>query len=432
MFWDQPYQSRFLQVDPSRGRFRVNRSAFTDAAVFAEEKERLLKRSWIYLGHESEIRQPNDYVTRKILDFNLIFCRDRGGEVHAFFNSCPHRGATICRDASGSRKSFSCPYHGWTFSNAGKLVDQSAPYGYPEAFGSDGAYDLVPVPRIAQRRGFWFVNFDADAVALDDYLGAAGDRIDLIADHSAAGLEVINGCHEYAIRANYKLMCENSYDGYHLNVTHASYVDYMKVVAAGIKWEGATNRSRALTHGHACFEMDIPAGRPIAQWLPFWGEEVRAEIEAKRAEVYARLGEERGAFVTKWHRNMVIFPATVMNDQQSILVRSLLPVSHNLTIVRAWAFGPVDETPLLRKVRLENVLSFLGPGGFATPDDVEMLESCQSGYEASQQQWNDVSKGFMSGEDSEAGINKFDNELQMRAYWSEFDRRMNDEQGGRS
>jgi len=429
MRWDQPYQSRFLTVNPAKSRFQVNRAAFTSPEVFAEEKRKVLHRSWVFLGHESEIAKPNDYITRRILDFNLIFNRDRAGVVHAYFNSCPHRGATICRDASGNRKNFTCPYHGWTFTNAGKLVDQLAPFGYPEDFADDGTLNLVEVPRLAQRAGFWFVNFDKDAIPLNDYLGAAADRIDMIAEHSAAGLEVLNGCHAYYIRANYKLMCENSYDGYHLNITHASYVDYMKEVTKGIDWDpkSMTNRSRALTNGHACFEMDIPAGRPIAQWLPIWGEEARAEIETKRAEVYERLGEERGAFVAKWHRNMVIFPATVMNDQQSILIRSLLPISHNETIVRAWALGPIDETPLLRKIRLENVLSFLGPGGFATPDDVEMLESCQTSYEASTQQWNDVSKGFVAGEDSETALGRFDDEVQMRAYWTEYDRRMGGE-----
>ncbi len=426
MSWDTAHHSRFLRVDPAKGRFQVNRSAFTDPAVFAEEKDRILRKSWIFLGHESEIAKNNDYLTRRILDRNLIFSRDRAGQVHAFFNSCPHRGATICRDATGNRKNFTCPYHGWTFANSGKLVDQSCKYGYAEDFADDRTLDLVEVPRIAQRSGFWFLNFDSGAVSLDEYLGDAGDRIDMIAEHSAAGLECINGGQEYYIRANYKLMCENSYDGYHLNITHASYVDYMKVVTAGINWDptNMTNRSRALTNGHGCFEMDIPAGRPIAQWLPFWGEEARAEIETKRTEIYERLGEERGAFIANWHRNMVIFPATVMNDQQSILIRSLLPVSHNETIVRAWAFGPKDETPLLRKIRLENVLSFLGPGGFATPDDVEMLESCQTAYESSSQQWNDVSKGFKTGEDPQRGVDLFDNELQMRAYWTEFDRRM--------
>jgi p-cumate 2,3-dioxygenase subunit alpha len=430
MVWQSSYQSRFLRADPSAGRFHVNRTAFTDAKVFQEEKAKILKRSWVFLGHESEVAKPGDYITRKILDYNLIFCKDRNGAVHAYFNSCTHRGATILRDPSGNKKSFTCPYHGWTFSNAGKLVDQSAKYGYPESFAADGIYDLVNVPRIESRSGFWFVNFDKDAIGLTEYLGDAADRIDMIAEHSAAGLEVINGCHEYYIRANYKLMCENSYDGYHLNITHASYVDYMKEVTKGIVWDPAamTNHSRALTNGHACFEMDIPAGRPIAQWLPIWGDEVKAEIESKRAEVYERLGEERGAFITKWHRNMIIFPATVMNDQQSILIRSLIPISHNETIVRAWAMGPVDETPLLRKIRLENVLSFLGPGGFATPDDVEMLESCQLAYEGSMQEWNDVSKGFVVGEDSQRGNSLFDNELQMRAYWAEYDRRMNEVQ----
>ena len=427
MLWDQPYESRFLRVEPERSRFMVNRSAFTSADVFAEERERILKRSWVFVGHDSEIKNNNDYLTRKIIGYNLIFTRDRAGKVHAYFNSCPHRGATICRDASGNRKNFTCPYHGWTFSNAGKLVDQSCQTGYPEGWSEDGTYNLVEVPRLAQRSGFWFVNFDKDAIELDAYLGDAGDRIDMMAQHSAAGLEVINGCHEYYIRANYKLMCENSYDGYHLNITHASYVDYMKEVTKGLTWDPSSmqNRSRALSNGHACFEMDIPAGRPIAQWLPIWGEEAREAIDEKRREVYERLGEERGAFVTKWHRNMIIFPATVMNDQQSILIRALLPISHNETIVRAWAFGPSDESPLLRKIRLENVLSFLGPGGFATPDDVEMLESCQSAYEASEQKWNDVSKGFVKGEDSEQGVARFDDELQMRAYWTEYDRRMN-------
>src|SRR5712691_4917550 len=109
MRWEQSYQSRFLRVEPDRNRFLVNRAAFIDPSIFREEKERILKRSWVFLGHDSEIRKPNDYITRRILDYNLIFCRDRAGQVHAYFNSCPHRGATICRDAAGNRKNFTCP-----------------------------------------------------------------------------------------------------------------------------------------------------------------------------------------------------------------------------------------------------------------------------------------------------------------------------------
>ena len=265
MMWQNKHESRFLRADPAAGRFQVNRSAFVDPNVFQEEKTKLLKRSWVFLGHESEVAKPGDYITRKILDYNLIFCKDRDNKVHAYFNSCTHRGATILRDPSGNKKSFTCPYHGWTFSNTGRLVDQSCQHGYPENFSADGSYNLVNVPRIESRRGFWFVNFDASGPNLTDYLGDAGDRIDMIADHSAAGLEVINGCHEYYIRANYKLMCENSYDGYHLNITHASYVDYMKTMVKGMDMATIDIRggARSFGNGHACFELRIPTGRPV-------------------------------------------------------------------------------------------------------------------------------------------------------------------------
>jgi p-cumate 2,3-dioxygenase subunit alpha len=422
--WSQTYSSKYINVDPEKKRFRVNRSVFTSKDVFEKEKETILKKSWVFLGHESEIRENGDYIVRQVIDANLIFLRDRDGIVRSYYNVCPHRGALICRDTKGNRKTFTCPYHGWTFNGSGELISQSAPYGYPDDFNADKIYNLRPVERLEKRGGFYFVNFDKDAISLDDYLGSAADRIDMLEDHSAAGLEVINGCHEYFINTNYKLMCENSYDGYHLNITHASYLDYMKDMTKGLPQKPPEGDSRSFGNGHACFEFDIPAGRPIAQWLPIWGDEVKQAIDDKKAELISRVGEERGEIIANIHRNMVIFPATVMNDQQSILIRSLLPISHNKTIVRAWALGPVDESDILREVRLQCVLSFLGPGGFATPDDVEILELCQRGYESSPAEWNDISKGFEEGENSLEGANDAFNELQMRAYWTRYDQLM--------
>jgi p-cumate 2,3-dioxygenase subunit alpha len=422
--WVKPYKSEFIDVDPKNTRFRVNRGVFTSPEIFAKEKETILKTSWVFLGHASEIRENGAYIVRDIIDSNILFLRDKDGVVRAFFNVCPHRGALLCRDTQGKRKTFTCPYHGWTFRGSGELVSQNADYGYPEGFNDDGLYNLRPVPRVENRGDFYFMNFDADAIPLNEYLGSAADHIDMMEEHSAVGLEMITGCHEYYIKANYKLMCENSYDGYHLNITHASYVDYMKDMTKGLPAQVPAGTSRSFGNGHACFEFNIQAGRPIAQWLPIWGEEARVAIEEKKAELIGRVGEARGERIANEHRNMVLFPATIMNDQQSILIRSLLPISHNETIVRAWAFGPVDESETLRKVRLQCILSFLGPGGFATPDDVEMLELCQRGYQGSPPGWNDVSKGFSHGENSLEGNNDAFNELQMRAYWTRYDQLM--------
>ena len=418
-------RSRFLWLDPGRGRFLVHRSAYSSAAVFEEEKRRILRRSWIILGHDCELPNPGDFIVRPVLDRELIFNRDVEGRVHAFFNSCRHRGASVCRESRGNRKRFVCPYHGWAYRSSGELFDQGSKFGYGERFNEGGFYDLAQVPRLEQRAGFWFVCFDPAVPPLDEYLAGAAPLLDEIAEHSQAGLRVVRGCHEYEIKANYKLICENSYDGYHLNLTHASYVDYMKTMVKGLSSIDIRGGARSLDNGHACFELRIPTGRPVAQWLPVWGEEARVEIEAKKAELERRLGPDKADRIANVNRNMVIFPNSIINDQQTILMRTVTPMAHNRMIIRAWSFGPADETPTLRRIRNECTLSFLGPGGFATPDDVEMLELCQRGFETSDSEWNDMSKGYHAGERSLHDENEhYDNELQMRAYWSRWDELM--------
>ena len=420
------YKSRYLDIDREKGVFLVNRDAYRDADVFEEEKRKVLYRSWIILGHESEIANNGDYITRTVIDKDVIFNRDRKGQVHAFFNSCRHRGPAVCRDRKGNRKTFVCPYHGWVYRNDGALISTGSADSdatFPQGF-CDGYYTLLPVPRVDQRAGFYFINFDSDAESLDEFLDLAGDRLEMINEQTANGMEVIRGCHEYEIQGNYKLLCENSYDGYHFGPTHESYIEYMMAMMKGVDLS-AVGLARSYGHGHASFETTVKAGRPVAQWIPSMGEEIRAEVEAKRQEVIERLGEARAGDVCDLHRNMVIFPNSVINDQQSVLVRSILPIAHNRMLVRAWTLGPSDESERLREIRLQNMLSFLGPGGMATPDDVTMLEAAQRGYEATDVEWNDFSKGFNREEKTEkGGISDWFNELQMRSYWLQWDRMM--------
>ncbi|MEA2170326.1 MAG: p-cumate 2,3-dioxygenase subunit alpha, partial [Solirubrobacteraceae bacterium] len=81
--------------------------------------------------------------------------------------------------------------------------------------------------------------------------------------------------------------------------------------------------------------------------------------------------------------------------------------------ISAWSLAPAAETGDRLQTRLHNFLEFLGPGGFATPDDVEALESCQIGFRAGGQEWNDVSRGMLRDA-------SFDDELQMRAWWRQW------------
>jgi p-cumate 2,3-dioxygenase alpha subunit len=166
-----------------------------------------------------------------------------------------------------------------------------------------------------------------------------------------------------------------------------------------------------LGNGHAVLEYSAPWGRPIARWTPAFGEEMKGEIDAVRARLEARLGRERALRICSTSRNLGIFPNLVVNDIMAITVRTYHPLAPDRMNVDAWSLAPIDEKSSHRRIRLENFLTFLGPGGFATPDDIEALESCQRGYRSTPDAWNDISRDTQSPHPTLTG------ELQMRAFW---------------
>jgi p-cumate 2,3-dioxygenase alpha subunit len=171
-----------------------------------------------------------------------------------------------------------------------------------------------------------------------------------------------------------------------------------------------------LGNGHAVIEYDSPWGRPIARWVPSFGEERKPHFEAIRRKFDDRFGAEHSRRICETSRNLGIFPNLVINDIMSITVRTFFPSAPDYMEVNAWAMAPVDESAEDSALRLDNFLTFLGPGGFATPDDVEMLESCQRGFINREVGWSDISRGM------HREIPRTDDELQMRAFW----RRWND------
>ena len=87
--------------DRQRGLFKVHRSSMTSPELFQREQELIFNQCWIYLGHESEVESAGDYRRRTVAGRPLFFVRGRDGQVRVFLNSCPHRGAQICRRDTG-------------------------------------------------------------------------------------------------------------------------------------------------------------------------------------------------------------------------------------------------------------------------------------------------------------------------------------------
>lgn len=411
---------RWVEDDRENGVFKVARSAFTDPEVLALERAKIFDKAWLYVGHESEIPEPNDFVTRRVGGREILFNRDRKGAVHVFMNTCPHRGAMVERREKGSAIAFRCFYRGWAFNNNGAFATKMQPGDYGPQFNSDGCANLAPAPQFAGYRGFWFLNYSAAAEPLETFLAGALDVLDLLSQHGAEGMEVIGADQKYSVRANWKLLVENSYDGYHAADTHQTYFEYLADANSIVPGVDPNARVLDLGNGHAAVEAVMPWGRPVAQWVPSWGEAVKPEIAAIKQDLVERVGPERGERIATTGRNMGIFPNLVINDIMSITIRTFYPLAPDLMEVNSWALGVKGESRAMRKRRLDKYLEFLGPGGFSTPDDVEALELAQRGYSASKEVgWNDISRGMLR-----QGPFRGTDEEQMRCFWREWARRM--------
>jgi len=80
---------------------RVHKACYADEQIFEKELENIFYKSWIYIGHESQVPNPGDYWTTWVGRERMIICRDEKGNVHVLYNRCPHRGTLICNNLHG-------------------------------------------------------------------------------------------------------------------------------------------------------------------------------------------------------------------------------------------------------------------------------------------------------------------------------------------
>ncbi len=403
--------------DRERGIFRVHRSSMTSVDLFQMERELIFNRCWIYLGHESEVENPGDYRRRTVAGRPLFFARGNDGQVRVFLNTCTHRGALICRRDKGNAEVLQCFYHAWTFNISGELIGVPGEDAYGPHFYR-GELGLKQPPRVESYRGFVFVSFNPYVEDLVAYLAGARDYLDLIVDQTEEGMRVVPGSNKYGTKANWKLMGENSLDGYHLVPTHRTYVEYIASLGtddSGVSMDARPpGASRALGNGHCVAENIARNGRPIAHWHPLFGEEAREPMARVRQRLVEKYGEERAYRMADTSRNLLIYPNLIINDVVSITIRYYEPLAPDNMEVTAWHLVPRGEPDAMLATRLDSFLTFLGPGGFATPDDVEALESCQAGYRATEVEWSDISRGMLKPDPGTS------DELQMRGFWRQW------------
>ena len=409
--------TNWVVEDIPAGTFRVHRSALVDEAVFQSEMESIFERCWLYVGHESEIPKPGDFRARDVGNRPLLFWHGHDGVKRVFYNSCRHRGALVCRVPEGNSRTMTCFYHAWNYGSTGALSGLPGVEGYGPRFDR-ACMGLLSPAKVESYRGFVFACFDPGAVDLRTYLAGAADYIDLVADQAEA-MEIAPGAQEYAADANWKLFVENSLDGYHLLPVHTTYFEYLEKVEGSRPTLGGPDQGIDLGNGHAAIKTCGPWARPVARWTPALGDQNRERVEAAYAELVRKHGPERADVIGRVDRNVMIFPNLIILDLMGVVVRKITPTAAGHTRVTQWSLAAAGEGADLRAMRLENFITFQGPGGFATPDDLEALEACQAGYRTGAGvPWSDISRGMHREHSGQSCCNA--DERQMRAFWRQW------------
>ena len=204
--------------DPATG--RLDRRVLSDEGLYRLELERIFARGWNFMCHDSQLREPGDYVVSYIGEDQVIVVRDEEGQVNVLLNTCRHRGNALCRAEQGRAKSFVCSYHGWNYGLDGRLIGTPGLKAY---YRDDLDRSRLGLHRARAESylGFWFATLAPDAPSLHDYLGDTG-RTGLGMVCAYGDVEVVDGVQKNVISCNWKIAVDNLFDWYHVAYSHAS------------------------------------------------------------------------------------------------------------------------------------------------------------------------------------------------------------------
>ncbi len=250
--------------------------ALTDPDIFKLEEEMVFGKTWQFLAHESELKEVGSYVTRQMVNDPILLVKDGSGEFKAYLNSCTHRGSKLCTEDRGCKKTFTCPYHGWSFNLDGDLIGIVAGNKVYGQEMNKNDWSLRQVPRVESYQGMIFGNLDPNAISLEEYLGDMKFYFDIMLGRSDGGMEVIGVPQRWVAKANWKATAENfAADPYHVQTTHRSTVEL------GISPEdplyAGYGHQVVLGHGHGINVITSATGRsrsafqgtPESMWPSF-------------------------------------------------------------------------------------------------------------------------------------------------------------------
>jgi salicylate 5-hydroxylase large subunit len=365
---------RQQQAWPAEGISRVPYFIYSDPEIYAREQERIFYGpNWSYVALEAEIPNPGDYKRTFIGDKSVLVIRAKDGAVNAVENRCAHRGVQLCQRHLGNNPEFMCPYHQWTYDLAGNLIGVPFRRGVNKQGGMPPDFDLgnhgLRKLAVARRHGVVFASFSDDAPPFEEYLGKSVlEMFDRVFDGRA--LKVL-GYSRQLTPANWKLMFENIKDPYHASLLHVFLLSF------GLNRVDQPNR----------IVID-PLGRHAAA-MTWRGEQKKTEANADMRNLIEDLKLNDPSMLDPVREYpqytlcvTTIWPNLIIQQQSNTLATRQLVTRGPNAFELAWTFfgyATDDEAMTARRLRQSNLM---GPSGYVSIDDSEMMAFAQLGIGA--------------------------------------------------
>lgn len=366
----------------------IDRAIFSDREIYDREMEAVFDKSWLFVGHESQIPNNGDYFLSQAGREPVVVTRDNSGQVNVLLNLCTHRGMPVCRYDRGNAKLFTCPYHGWTFSNNGDLS------GVPlrtEGYGAKldrSKWGLIKARAVCYYGSIW-ATFDESAPSFEDFLGDMAfwlREFMMAPDGEDDGIEVVDGILKCEIPSNWKFGAENAAGDLYHDVSHKS------VQRVGL--------SLSKLRGRHTWDADPAKFQLLNITFPAGGHAVRGNLYEKAGREYqsqwAAIPEVdeyfRQAHYTRQkrlvekerllNRGGIVFPNFVYNAANRTSITTWIPRAPNRTEVWKWIFVPKNAPQAVKDAMRNYLLRYTGPAGMVEQDDFENWGSAQIGADS--------------------------------------------------
>ena len=188
---------------------------YRSAEFTALEKDKIFRRHWLLVGHESEAPGPGDYVTFEAVDERALVVRGKDGILRAFHNICRHRASKVLPERQGTcRAAMVCPFHGWSYDLEGRLRGIPA----AETFGDlDKSTIGLKALELELWNGFIFIRFGGGGPSVAEILGPFEAEL---VPYRLADLAPLGTYWQHEMALDWKTVLDVDNEGYHVPIAH--------------------------------------------------------------------------------------------------------------------------------------------------------------------------------------------------------------------